>query len=622
MIPSLVFFALLVVPLPLLAQQADPPPEAQPADPAQPVEPAEEEAEDAPESEEAEALKLRLDRFFNRLDRNNDAGLERQADAVPNRVWTRLEAGGIPADQGVVDRAGFGKALGDQVRWFGVFSLIPAVVALGLAFKTRDVLLSLFAGVVSGAVVKFFQARVTVGIWSPKELDFISDFFLRALGSEAYATILLVYLWFLGGILGVWGKTGAAKHFAEVVSSKVVRGPNTARFFAWIIGMVFHQGGTVSTVLAGSTIRPVSDRNKVSHEELSYLVDSTASPAATVLPFNAWPLYVGGLITGVTTAAIGNYVLVPTARAGSDWFFWSVKYNFYGLLAVTSTLLFSFGLLPWYGSKMKRAIERSRTTGELDAPGAQPLVNIDEMEGTPAEGYPVSLVDFLVPLGVLLSLAILPLVFLKTNMINHAFFASTASAILIATFKGMPLKTAMDGFLDGCKSMTVGAIILGLAVTLGQVSKDLDTAGFVVSIFGDWLPAALLPALLMLTCMIIAFSIGSSWGTYAVIFPITVPLALALAATRIGVDPTTIAQVAADGGANWASILFFVKVCFGAVIGGAVFGDQCSPISDTTVLSSMFTGCDVMDHVSTQCPISLVVAGIGALISTILVLIF
>ncbi len=572
--------------------------------------------------EATEAIERRLDRFYGRLDDNADGVLNRQEDEVPDQVWTRIEAGGVDVGDGTVDRVGFGEALVDHVRWFGIASLVPAVVALGLAFWTRDVLLSLFAGIVSGSVVKFFQARFAVGLWVPKELDFISDFFLKALGTESYATILLVYLWFLGGILGVWGRTGAAKHFAEVVGAKVVRGPNTARFFAWIVGMVFHQGGTVSTVLAGSTIRPVSDRNRVSHEELSYLVDSTASPAATVLPFNAWPLYVGGLIAGATTAAIGNFVLVPNSRVGSDWFFWSVPFNFYGILAVFSTLLFSFGLLPWYGSKMRRAIERSRSTGELDAPEARPLVDLEAMEGSPEEGYPVSLIDFLVPLGILLFLAIVPLAVLKTNMINHAFFFSTASAILIAVLKGMPVKTAMNGFLDGCRNMTVGAIILGLAVTLGQVSKDLDTAGFVVSIFGSWLPAALLPAMLMLSCMIIAFSIGSSWGTYAVIFPITVPLALTLAATRLGIDPMTLGQVAAAGGADWASIQFFVQVCFGAVIGGAVFGDQCSPISDTTVLSSMFTGCDLMDHVTTQAPLALAVAGVGALLSTALVLIF
>ena len=122
--------------------------------------------------------------------------------------------------------------------------------------------------------------------------------------------------------------------------------------------------------------------------------------------------------------------------------------------------------------------------------------------------------------------------------------------------------------------------------------------------------------------MIIAFSIGSSFGTYAVIFPIAIPLSLALAADPAGIDPATDRRSPRPGGEPWADVLFYVHVCFGAVIGGAVFGDQCSPISDTTVLSSMFTGCDLMDHVTTQAPIALVAAGLGALLSTALVLLF
>ena len=564
----------------------------------------------------------RLDRVFDRLDRDDDDLIEQVDDDVPPAAWDVIAIGNVNVGGGTIDRATFGEALADRLRWFGIASLIPTVIALGLAFVTKDVLLSLFAGIVSGAVVKFVQAKVVTGLWIPRELDFIGDFFLKALGTEKYAEILLVYLWFLGGILGVWGKTGAARYFAEQVGSKLVRGPRTARLFAWIIGVVFHQGGTVSTVLAGSTVRPVSDTHRVSHEELSYIVDSTASPVATVLPFNAWPFYIAGVTVGATTPAIANFVLIPNKDAGIRFFFGSVWFNFYGILAVVGTLLFSLGLLPFVGPKMRRAIERSRSTGQLDAEGARPLVDIGEMEGTPMPGYPVGLADFLIPLGLLLGIAIIPLAFFNANMINQAFLASTVGAVALAVVKGMPLKSAMDGYLDGCKSMTVGAIILGLAVTLGQVSKDLDTAGFVVSLVSDWLPSALLPAILTLTCMIIAFSIGSSFGTYAVIFPIAVPLALALGADRQGVDPGKIAEAAAIGGAAWGSILFYVHVCFGAVIGGSVFGDQCSPISDTTVLSSMFTGCDLMDHVTTQAPIALAAAGIGALLSTLLVLLF
>ncbi len=565
-----------------------------------------------------EASRERAERIFEALDRDKNGELQR--GEVPERTLRAVRPEQKPGADQPVDRAEFVEAIGPRAGWFGAASLLPAVVALGLAFWSHNVLLSLFAGVVAGSVVKFGQARLVAGAWLPSELNFLDDFFLEALGTRSYATILLIYLWFLGGILGIWGRTGAARYFAERVGARIVKGPKTAKLFAWIIGCVFHQGGTVSTVLAGTTVKPVADRHKVSHEELSYIVDSTASPVATVLPFNAWPAYVGGILIGATSASIGGFVLIQNEDAGIRWFFQSIFFNFYGMLAVLFTLLFSFDLLPFTGKKMRAAIERARKTGQLDADSAQPLMDTEQLEQKAQEGYRTGLEDFLLPLGILLSIAIIPLAFFNKNMINEAFFASTASAILLARIKGMKISDAMDGFLDGCKNMTVGAIILGLAVTLGAVSKDLDSAGFVINSFGSSIPAWLLPALLTLSCMIVAFSIGSSWGTYAVIFPIALPLALTLAAGRAGVGHLPLDQIAGADPAAWASILFFAKVCSGAVIGGAVFGDQCSPISDTTVLASMFTGCDVMDHVKTQCPISLVAAGIGIVLSTIVVL--
>ena len=144
---------------------------------------------------------------------------------------------------------------------------------------------------------------------------------------------------------------------------------------------------------------------------------------------------------------------------------------------------------------------------------------------------------------------------------------------------------------------TIGAIVLGLAVTVGAVAKELHTADYIVSVVAGGLPMLVLPALLTLLCMGIAFATGTSWGTYAVVMPLALPLAWTLVP-----DPT------------------FLKICFGAVIGGAAFGDQCSPISDTTILSSMFTGCDLMDHVRTQLPLAFVSASLGVVASTLAVL--
>lgn len=472
----------------------------------------------------------------------------------------------------------------------GFLSVVPALVAIALAFWTKNVLPALFAGIVTAGLVMFAQSG------EAKDLNVISKLLLPALGSEGYAKILLIYLWSLGGLIGIWEKTGAALHFAEVVGGKLVKGPRSAMVYVWVLGCVFHQGGTVSTVLAGTTARPVADKHKISHEELSYIVDSTASPVATVIPFNAWPTYVAGLIVGAVP-------FLTDSGAGVTLFFQSIPFNFYGIFAVFGTLLFALGWMPWVGKDMAAARTRARSTGALDAPGARPMMpsaaDLSAVTST-VKGYTPSLLDFGVPLGVLIGLAVIPIALSKAglisngNWINEAFLACVLSAMVVAVARGMKLDDVMDGFLGGCKSMTIGALILGLAVTMGEAAKALHTSAYLVGLFGDALPAVALPAVLTLICMGISFATGTSFGTYAVVMPVALPMAWHLVP-----DPT------------------YLKVCFGAVIGGAVYGDQCSPVSDTTILSSMFSGCDLMDHTRTQLPLATVFAGLGAVASTI-----
>jgi Na+/H+ antiporter NhaC len=462
-------------------------------------------------------------------------------------------------------------------------SLLPALVTIGLAFTTRQVVPSLFAGVLTGSAVLYTQSG------DAGDLNPITRLFLPSLGSKSYAQILLIYLWCLGGMIGLWTRTGAAHHFAHWVGDQLSGTRRSAMFFAWVLGCVFHQGGTVSTVLTGSTVKPVADANRVSHEELAYMVDSTSSPVATILPFNAWPIFVAGL-------AAGTVPIIADTSAGESFFYASLKYNFYAIFAVSSTLLFSLGLLPGVSRGMQRARERATEQGLLDAPGARPmLVADDSPEGRPLEGYTPHLSDFFVPLGLLLAISVLPITLGFPSRINEAFAVAVLSAMVMARIHGMKLDEILAGFISGCSRMTIGAIVLGLAITVGTVAKELHTADYLVSVMGDGLSPVWLPALLMFLCMGIAFATGTSWGTYAVVFPIALPLAWAVLP-----EPA------------------FLEVCFGAVLGGAVFGDQCSPISDTTILSSMFTGCDLMDHVRTQLPMALTSAGLAALASTVM----
>jgi Na+/H+ antiporter NhaC len=467
----------------------------------------------------------------------------------------------------------------------GWLSLLPALVTLGLAFATRQVLPALFAGIVTGSLVLYSVSS------DPADLNFINRYFIPAIGSKKYAQILLIYLWSLGGLIGIWETTGAARHFADKVGLRFSKSRESSLFFAWLLGCIFHQGGTVSTVLTGSTVKPVADAHGVSHEELSYIVDSTASPIATILPFNAWPIFIAGLVSG-------SIVLIPDEAAGYALFLKSIPFNFYAIFAVTSTLLFAYGKLPFVPGPMAEARARAMRGDGLNAPNAQPMIVDAALETTAAPsdeaGYDSALVDFLLPLGILLGINIVPVMLGMGSYVNEAFMASVLCAMILARSRGMSLSRVLDGFITGCSKMTIGAIILGLAVTIAEVSKSLDTAGFLVSIGGDAIPAMALPALLTGLCMIIAFATGTSWGTYAVVFPIALPLAWSVLP-----DP------------------LFIQICFGAVLGGAVFGDQCSPISDTTILSSMFTGCDLMDHVRTQLPLALTAAGLGVAFSTL-----
>ena len=476
---------------------------------------------------------------------------------------------------------------------YGFWSVLPPLIAIVLAFWLQEVVSALFIGIAAGGIIA-------------GQVNIIDAFLLPAIGTEDFALILLVYLWALGGLIGLWTRTGGALRFAKWAGKKMVTGPKTAKFFTWMMGLVFHQGGTISTVLTGATARPIGDQHNVSHEELSYVVDSTASPAATLIPFNVWPIYVGGLVAGTIP-------LIQTTQEGIAFFFSSIWANFYALFAVALTLLFAWEVLPWIPSKkMRDATERARTTGKLDRDEATPLTSRELTEMDVPDDYSPGLIDFLAPIGTLLGVAIIPYVATYFFMgwtggenpdplllIAEAFVLAVLAGMGIALFKGMDFQKVIDGFIDGCKGVTIGAIILALAVSLKEVADAVGTAEYVVATVGEALSPTILPGLFVVLCLIIAFSTGTSWGTYAVVFPVAMPLAWSLSQ-----DP------------------FFITLCFAAVVGGSVYGDQCSPISDTTVLSSLATGADLMDHVNTQLPLASVAGVLAILLYTLLAVLF
>ncbi|MCY4662665.1 MAG: sodium:proton antiporter [Acidobacteria bacterium] len=504
-----------------------------------------------------------------------------QARLAPERVSGSTEAPPVTEEfvSAVETRDGRAETVYYQLRasaHWGWWSLLPALVAVLLCWMTREPVTSLAAGIVSGALL--------LGRY-----DLTGDVLIPSLATTNAAGILLLYLWLLGGLMGIWSRTGAAQAFAELMTARFVRGPRTAKLVAWMLGIVFFQGGTVSTVVVGTTVKPIADKERVSHEELAYIVDSTASPIASQLAFNAWPGYVQAFIfvSGV------SFLATETDRIA--FFFQSVPFCFYAIFAVLGTFLLSIERPIFLGPQLAAAMRRARTTGQLDAAGADPLSSRELQASHVPAGYTPHVIEFFLPLGALIAIAVGTFVAFGSPNVQWAFGVALLLAAGMALAKGMALKDLLSGFHDGIKGVVLGSVILLLAITIGGISTETGGGVFLVEQLGDSVPYFLLPVMLQVMTMVIAFSTGTSWGTYAVAFPLAMPLAWAVAGAQGLSHPE-----------------LFMTLCFAAVMDGSVYGDQCSPISDTTVLSSVCTGCDLMDHVKTQIPQASIAAGLAA----------
>jgi len=399
--------------------------------------------------------------------------------------------------------------------------------------------------------------------------------------------------------MGIWSRTGAAQAFAEYMTRHFVKGPKSAKFVSWLMGVIFFQGGTISVVLVGTIVKPVADQQKVSHEELSYIVDSTASPIASVLAFNAWPIYVQAFLF------VPGVAFLATEADRLKFFFDSVGFSFYGILAVLGTLLLSFGITRFAGPGIRKAHERARTTGQLDAPDARPMSAKELHVSQVPEGYKTHVLEFFLPLTLLIGTAVGTFIYMGSPKVNWAFGIALLVSILVALCKGMRLGDVVEGIGDGLKGVVFGSVILVLAVTIGAISREIGAGSYMVEMLGDKIPYIALPVALQLLTMIIAFSTGTSWGTYAIAFPLSMPLAWGVVQANDLANPE-----------------LFMSVCFATVLNGSVYGDQCSPISDTTILSSMTTGCDLTDHVKTQIVPASYAAALAAILWTATVAFF
>ena len=475
---------------------------------------------------------------------------------------------------------------------FGILSILPPILAIVLAIATRQVIISLFIAVWLGAT--FLHANPIDGFFRSV------DIYILESASDPFYAAILIFTMIIAGTLGLVTKAGGAQAIAESLASKA-KNARGGMLSAWLMGMIIFFDDYASCIIAGNTAKPVTDRLNISREKLAYIIDSTAAPIATVALISTWIGFELGLI-GEAYAAIGQ----PDAPIYLI-FLQSIPYRFYSIFAITLVLIISITMKD-YGS-MYEAEVRARTEGKLLRDGAVPLAATDTAVLEPEEGTPMRWYNFVIPVVVILVATFVGLYIEGGGMepgvaVTEAFGNADSSVVLLWSSslgalvtlvmvliqRLVPLRDAIDTIINGAKSVFPALVILVLAWALSYISGELGAAEYLVGLVeAAGITAPMLPLLIFIVSCFMAFSMGTSWGTMGIVTPLAIPVAFA-----IGGEPFLIPTLA-------------------AVLTGAIFGDHCSPISDTTILSSTGAGSDHIDHVKTQIPYALtgaVVAGV------------
>ncbi len=495
---------------------------------------------------------------------------------------------------------------------YGIWSLVPPLVAIILAFKTKQVLPSLFIAIFVGATI-IYNGNIFLGFGKT-----IEKYIAGSVASPWNAGIIVFDIG-LGGMIGIVAKSGGAKAIAEWLGKKA-KSARSAMAATWAMGLAIFFDDYSNTLLVGTTMRPLTDKRRISREKLAFLTDATAAPVASMAFISTWIAYELGLLKDAF-ASIGVEVNAYAA------FIQSIPFRFYSLIMLVFVLMIAVTGRD-YGPMLK-AERRARKTGKLVADGSTPLASKELTEMEIKDGIPLRAINAIIPVLTVIVIVILGLYIngrgavlagddaqliaeLRSNPLNPTVLrnvigsANAAVAMMWASFSGsivafalvlgqriLTFKEAMDAWIDGAKSLVIAIMVLVLAWSIGSLCKDLGTARFLVQVLEGKVSAGIIPMAVFLLGCLIAFSTGTSWGTTAILMPIAVPLVYQLS------------------GGDTGTILY---ATIGAVFTGAVFGDHCSPISDTTIMSSMSSASDHIDHVKTQMPYSLTCAFIALVV--------
>lgn len=491
----------------------------------------------------------------------------------------------------------FGEDGADAANHFGVLSLVTPFIAIVLSFVTKQVVLSLTAAIFVGATI--------VNGGNPG-LGFLRmcDTYLVGTVADSWNASLMLFILAVGGMIAVMSRMGGMQALALAMAKKA-KGSRNVLIMTWLLGLIIFFEDIANSLIVGPTMRPVADEERISREKLSYVIDSTAGPVTDMAPISSWVAHEIGMISLAFTT-IG---LEATNVYGI--FMHTIPYRFYNIFAIAMVIILIL-MQRDYGP-MYKAEKIARLTGKLYSDTAKPMMSKELDAMNVAEGATLKVSNAVIPILVFIILTVLALWYTGDGM--HEDFSvqglatafgntDAASSILYSVIltsgvcivmavaqKIMTLKEAVDVWLNGCKELLFTVTILLLAWSTGGIMGDLGTGVYISGIVSGSIPAIILPMVMFAVACVMAFSTGTSYGTSAIMIPIAFPLAYGISGGVV--DSLAIVTIA-------------------AVTCGAIFGDHCSPISDTTIMSSMGSAADLMDHVKTQTPYALTVAGVAA----------
>ena len=485
----------------------------------------------------------------------------------------------------------------------GWVSIMPPFLAIVVALTLRNVVPALLLGIWLGAAA--LRSFAPEGIFRGL-LDSFQIYVTAALADPDHAAIILFSL-MIGGMVGIITRNGGMASIVRLIVSRA-KSAVAGQVSVWLMGVMIFFDDYSNTLVVGNTARPLTDHLRISREKLAYIVDSTAAPVVCIALITTWIGYEVGLINDALRD-IPDLNAPPYAV-----FLSSIPYSFYPIFAVLFVLLVS-----WSGRDFGPML-----TAEMRARGGQvaplsgnetPAMQGDSLE--PKPDVPYRAFNAFIPLLVLI-VALLGGLYATgegetvTDIIGTAdayksmmwasLLGAMTAAVLTVGQKILSAHETVDAWYAGVRAMLFAMIVLVLAWALSAVTEDLNTADYLVSILADSLPLALVPAVVFVLSAVTAFTTGTSWGTMGILMPLVIPLAWAVMTVNGMTGPDDM------------HILYSTIACN---LAGAVWGDHCSPISDTTVLSSMASGCDHIEHVRTQLPYALAVGAVAVLVGTI-----